>query len=271
VIWFVVALAALAGLRGMWSPCGLSMLTSLNPMAERSRGHGFAGSAAWYVAGALTGGAALGAGCAVAARLFELLDPSWTVRLALSAVVATVGFVSDSPVLRWSLPDHPRQVNERWLMLYRRWIYAGGFGAQIGCGFATYIMTAAVYTVAGLAVLTASPSSAMFICLVFAGVRGASILAAADLRTSQGLLRRAEWLDRTAGFSLHIVTVAQAAIAVAFALAWTPVAGAVVAAAAVLMTGLSIRTRRASEPTAPGHDPIDAIRVAAGGKAGVRA
>jgi hypothetical protein len=232
----------------MWSPCGLSMLTSLNPMAERSRGHHFAGSAAWYVAGALAGGAVLGAGCAALARAFELLHPSWTVRLALSALVATLGFVSDSPVVRWSLPDHPRQVNERWLSVYRRWIYAGGFGAQIGCGFATYIMTAAVYTVAGLAGLTADPLSAMLICLIFALVRGASILVAADLRTTERLVRRAEWLDGNAALSSHIVIVAQAVTAVAFAVACAPLAGAVIAAALVL-AGVSSLTR-ASAPLA---------------------
>ena len=51
----------------MWSPCGLSMLSSLNPVSEAARGNRFWLTAVWYVAGAVAGGALLGAGCAVAA------------------------------------------------------------------------------------------------------------------------------------------------------------------------------------------------------------
>ena len=62
-------LAVSAALRGMWSPCGLSMLSQLNPVTERGRGHRFALTAAWYVLGAVVGGAALGAAAPVGAWL----------------------------------------------------------------------------------------------------------------------------------------------------------------------------------------------------------
>ena len=56
VLAFVVA--AVAAARGMWSPCGLSMLSSLNPVSEQARGHRFWLTGCWYVAGAIAGGAA---------------------------------------------------------------------------------------------------------------------------------------------------------------------------------------------------------------------
>ena len=62
-----VAVATVAAVRGAWSPCGLSMLSSLNPVSERARGHRFWVTAAWYIAGAVLGGAVLGGGCALAA------------------------------------------------------------------------------------------------------------------------------------------------------------------------------------------------------------
>ena len=56
------------------------------------------------------------------------------------------------------LPINPRQVNELWLGKFRSWVYGVGFGWQIGVGFATYIMTAAVYLTVALAALTGRPA-----------------------------------------------------------------------------------------------------------------
>jgi hypothetical protein len=225
VVWFVIPLAVLAALRGMWSPCGLSMLTSLNPMAERSRGYRFATSAGWYISGAVIGAAVVGAVCAGGAWLLAQAGLSSPVRLGLGAAAALVGFASDARLFGRGLPDHPRQVNERWLLTYRRWIYAGGFGAQIGFGFATYIMTAAVYGLAVLAVLTANPSAALAIWLTFGLVRGFSILIAADLSTPQRLFARAERIDRSESASRRVLVWAQAVLGVALlAIWWLPAA-----------------------------------------------
>ena len=47
-----VAVAVAAAARSTWSPCGLSMLSSITPLAERSRGHRFGVTATWFVLGA---------------------------------------------------------------------------------------------------------------------------------------------------------------------------------------------------------------------------
>jgi hypothetical protein len=80
-------------------------------------------------------------------------------------------------------------VDERWLTRYRRWIYAGGFGVQIGTGFATYIMTAGVYLLAVLAVLPGDPRLGLLAGVVFALVRGAGIGLAATARDPERLQR----------------------------------------------------------------------------------
>jgi hypothetical protein len=249
MIWIAIGLAALAAIRGMWSPCGLSMLTSLNPMAERSRGYRFATSAGWYVAGALAGGATLGLGCALGAVGVAGIGWSASTRIVLAAGLALIGFASDARLFGRSLPDHPRQVNERWLRTYRRWLYASGFGAQIGFGFATYIMTAAVYVVAGLAVLTASPLAALLIGLSFGAVRGLSILVAADLNTSDRLLRRAERLDASAAWSQRALTVSQALVAITLLAAVYPIAAVVAALALTSFGALRLRRRQTSAAT----------------------
>ena len=193
---------AVAAVRGMWSPCGLSMLSSLNPVSERARGHRFWVTACWYVAGSVAGGALLGAGCALGAagfgRLGTVSTLVWTVALTGAAVAA----LSDARVGGWSLPMHPRQVDERWLLRYRRWIYAGGYGVQIGTGFATYIMTAGVYLTALLAILNGSAREALVAGLAFGLVRGASIAvagAAHDPERLRALLGRVEsWAPASA-------------------------------------------------------------------------
>src|SRR3954471_10362043 len=105
------AVACVAAVRGAWSPCGLSVLSSLNPVSERARGHRFWATAAWYVAGAALGGALLGAACAVppggVGRL-GLAGP-WTWAPALAGPVVAV--LSDTRVVGWALPDRPRQVD----------------------------------------------------------------------------------------------------------------------------------------------------------------
>ena len=247
-----VLVAAAAGVRGIWSPCGLSMLSALNPLSERGRGHRFAVTASWYAAGAVLGGGLLGGGCALAAVGVDRLhlDAGWTWVLVLAA--ATVAVASDSAVTRFALPVHPRQVDARWLTTYRRWIYAGGFGLQIGTGFATYIMTAGVYLTAVLAALTAGPGPALVVGLVFGAVRGLAILVAAPARTPEALRALMAAVDRSATTSLVCVTAVEAA---AGAFAAGVLGGPLAAAAAALVLGAATVAGRITVPGRLRHRP----------------
>jgi hypothetical protein len=237
VLVLALVAAVVAAVRGMWSPCGLSMLSSLNPVSESARGNRFWLTALWYLAGALVGGALLGAGCAVAASGYGRLSVAPTVMWTIVLVAALVAVASDSAVFGRSLPDHPRQVDERWLVKYRRWIYAAGYGVQIGAGFATYIMTAAVYLVALLAVLTGSPSAAFAVCLTFGAVRGLTILGAARARTPERLRSAHRRLASLAPASMRTCVALSAAVAVTagYVLAG-PVVAAIVAVLALVPT-----------------------------------
>jgi hypothetical protein len=238
MLTLALVVAVVAAVRGMWSPCGLSMLSSLNPVSERARGNRFWLTAVWYVAGAVVGGMALGVACASAAFGIGRLHLGTTVIWAFALAAALVAVASDTGVLGRSLPDHPRQVDERWLVRYRRWIYAGGYGVQIGTGFATYIMTAAVYLTVVLAVLSASPGQAFAVCVVFGAVRGLTILVAAAARTPEQLRATHLRLAALDGASLVAATVACAAAAVVagYALGGGGVALAVLAACAAAVT-----------------------------------
>ena len=241
VLTVALVVACAAAVRGLWSPCGLSMLSSLNPLSETARGHRFALTAAWYVLGAVVGGAVLGAGCAAAA--FGLaqagLSTAWTWALVLA--VAAVAVVSDSRVVPIALPVHPRQVDERWLVTYRRWIYAGGYGVQIGSGFATYIMSAAVYLTAALAVLTGRPADAFGVGLVFGLVRGLTVLVTVRARTPERLRGLLAGIDRLAEPSLRATAVVAAVVGTAAA--WALAGPAAATATAVCLGALATAPR----------------------------
>jgi hypothetical protein len=234
----LLIVAAVAAVRGMWSPCGLSMLSTLNPVSERARGHRFRATACWYLAGAVAGGAVLGAGCAVLAFGYGRLNPSEPVGWGLALGFAVLAVVSDARVGGWSLPIHPRQVDERWVDTYRRWLYASGYGVQIGSGFATYIMSAAVYLLALLAVLTGSPVQALAGGVAFGLVRGLTVLVAAAGHTPSSLREVMGRIDAWSGTSALVAAATCGAVAVVagWQLAGAPLAVAVALALTAVLT-----------------------------------
>ena len=173
LVLIALVIAVAAAVRSTWSPCGLSMLSTITPLAEQGRGHRFRSTASWFVVGAVVGGLTLGLGMAGLAAVVAVFDltprdaagPRHRPRCSSAAV-------SDSRLLGRQLPNHPRQVNERWLDQYRSWVYGAGFGWQIGVGLATYIMTAAVYALIVLGALTARPLVALALGVTFGLVRG---------------------------------------------------------------------------------------------------
>jgi len=237
----VLAIAAAA--RGVWSPCGLSMISAINPFSERSRGHRYWVTACWFVAGAVLGGALLGATVALAAAAWSLLPVPAAGTLAIAAGCCLVALVSDSPAVPAALPNHPRQVNERWLGRYRRWIYAAGFGLQIGSGFATYIMTAAVSLIAVLGVLSGSPVVAMLTGLLFGLVRGLAVLLSGTARDPAALRALHRRLDRLAPWSLRVVMAIEAAAAVLLGGLAAGIAGVVVMLFVIVGGGALAHTR----------------------------
>ena len=175
--------AAVAAARSTWSPCGLSMLSTITPVSERAKGNSYRSTAAWFVLGSTLGGATLGtAMAAVAAATHRIgLPPTGIGVLAVGAALIAAG--SDAGVLGFRVPIHRRQVNERWLDRYRPWVYGAGFGWQIGAGLATYITTAAVYLMVGLGALTADPAVALGVGTGFGALRGLAVLLTRHLTT----------------------------------------------------------------------------------------
>lgn len=253
--------AVVAGVRGTWSPCGLSMVSAINPFTEASRGNRYALTCAWFVAGAVLGGALTGAVAAgLALAVSPLVAAAPAVALAVALLAALVCLGSDAGVRLLRLPLLPRQVDEAWLDTYRRWIYAAGFGVQIGAGLTTYVMTAATYLLVVLAVLTGSWQWALGGCALFGFVRGLAVLLTVRARSPQALRALHRGLEHAGPWSLRAAVAWQLLLVVGLggvlagplgALAAGAVATLLLAGPARRALGQTRRQPSVTEPPAP--------------------
>jgi hypothetical protein len=168
------------------------MLSSIHPLGERARSNIWGTTVAAFAVGSMGAGAALGVLASIGGAATGLAaTPAMVPAIALS-IAATF------EVTRLPVPTPHRQVNERWIGTYRGWVYGLGFGAQLGAGFATYVVTwtvpALVLTIAWLG----DPALGAIIGAVFGFGRSVPVLAAG-------------WIDRPARLSLFNQRLAGAA------------------------------------------------------------
>lgn len=161
------------------------MLASITPLGERARGNRWTSTAALFIVACVAGGAALGAVLGALGSLM-LGDVATGWRLGLLGAALALGVAWE--LARGSVPGPRRQVNERWLDEYRRWIYATGFGAQLGVGVVTIVVTSAVYGVLAAALLSATPIAGAAIGAAAGAMRGATLLVGATATTPHGLV-----------------------------------------------------------------------------------
>ena len=168
------------------------MLASITPLGERARGNRWTTTAVLFIAASITAGAAVGAMLGLLGSLILAhVGIGW--RLGLLAAALALGVVWE--LRRGTVPGPRRQVNERWLDHYRRWIYASGFGAQLGVGVVTIVVTSAVYGVWAAALASAHPAAGAVIGAAAGAMRGATLLAGARTTTPQQLVRLHEFLS----------------------------------------------------------------------------
>ncbi len=249
-----------AAARSTWSPCGLSMLSTITPFGERGRGHRYGATVAWFVTGAAVGGATLGAVAAAGAAVVVAagLEGHDAVVAGVGAALAAGAAGVDAGLFGDVLPLIRRQVDDGWLARYRPWVYGAGFGWQIGTGLATYLMTASVLLVGFFAVLSGSPVAAVVVGTGFGLARGLTVLLTARAGTPSRLRDLHRRLDSAGPAVRWAVVGVQAGAAVALALVAggaTGPGGLLVAAALVaggaLAGGASARLRGAAACARP--------------------
>jgi len=261
ILAFLVAGAA--AVRSTWSPCGLSMLSTITPFGEHAKGHRYWATASWFILGATIGGLALGGVMALLAAMVAVIDPTPMTVGAIGLVSACVVLVSDAGLAGVRLPIHCRQVNERWLDAYRPWVYGAGFGFQIGTGVATYITTAAIYLTIAFGTLTGQPVTALVIGGVFGLARGLAVTLTRRVSTPSALLafhqRFAALRPRADGgvYAVLVVAVLVLAVAIGFVASLVVLVAVAVGTVGIRGTRRSQRTRGHSEGHTGAVEPRD--------------
>ncbi len=163
------------------------MLSSINPLGERSRHQGFWVTVGWYLLGSVMGGMAVGS----VSGLIGSALPSGTWRAIAVIAVSLIG--AGWEIAGRQPPSIHRQVDENWLAKYRGWVYGWGFGFQLGLGVVTIVTTASVYTTIALAMLSGSVVFGAIIGGIFGLARAVAIFLVAragDPSTLRRVLRQ---------------------------------------------------------------------------------
>lgn len=165
--------AFVAGVTGAWSPCGFSMVETLGSRRAHAGGRVVATSCATFAGGALAGGAitftalaALGSALGGAGSATALVA---AVAIALAAALGEALGVRIVPQIR-------RQVPEPWRRTLPLPLAAGLYGVLLGLGFTTFVLTLAVWALAGVAVAIGDVQAGLLIGLGFGAGRALPVV-----------------------------------------------------------------------------------------------
>lgn len=169
----LVLTAFVAGVTGAWSPCGLSMVETLGSATARVGIRGVRLSAATFALGALAGGvvtfATLGA-------LGQLLHAGGEgIALAAAVAIALLAALGEALGVR-VVPQIRRQVPEPWRRVMPLPLASGLYGILLGLGFTTFVLTLAVWALAGISVAIGSPLAGLLIGLGFGAGRALPVV-----------------------------------------------------------------------------------------------
>ncbi len=199
------------------------------------------------------GGASIGLLAAVGALGIGALDLSITARCTIAFALAVGTAAVDLGAFGIELPIFKRQVNDAWLRRYRGWAYGAGFGWQIGFGVATYIMTAGILLMVGLAVLTASPFQALLIGTTFGIVRGSAVFVGRSATSPAALGQIHATLERYAPVSRAAAALVQVVAASALVLCGPAGPARTVLAASLVPAALAVGWLRSRSTVRQAH------------------
>jgi hypothetical protein len=185
----LIALALLAGVTGTWSPCGLSTIETL------CVGGVHRGGRVLSLATSLAFGLGALVGAIVTFGLLALLGALLHTGVgglgaAVAVAIAVAAALLEATGTR-VFPQVRRQVPEPWRRRMPIGLAAGLYGVLLGLGFTTFVMSFAVWALAGIALALGSPQVGLLVGLGFGAGRALPVVALApiaDLRSGRRVL-----------------------------------------------------------------------------------
>ena len=191
----LIAAALAAGVTGAWSPCGFSMVETLAPHGYARRLRTCLVACATFALGALAGGAITFGGLALAGAALGAGGPA---ALGAAAVVAVAAAVAEARGLRIA-PQIRRQVPEAWRRVLPVPLAAAGYGVLLGLGFTTFVLSFAVWALAGASVALGDPALGLAMGVAFGAGRALPVAALAPFAaTDRGAAITAAMCERPA-------------------------------------------------------------------------
>jgi hypothetical protein len=163
----LIPAALVAGVTGAWSPCGLSMVDTLAPHGYARRLRTSLAACLTFALGALAGGAITFGGLALVGAALGAGGPA---ALGVAAVVAVAATVAEARGLRIA-PQIRRQVPEAWRRVLPVPLAAAGYGVLLGLGFTTFVLSFAVWALAGASIALGDPALGAAMGLAFGAGR----------------------------------------------------------------------------------------------------
>ena len=165
--------AFVAGVTGAWSPCGFSMVETLGSRRAHAGGRVVLTSCATFALGALAGGAITFT--ALAALGGVLGGAGSEAALVVAATVALSCAIGELRGVR-IVPQIRRQVPEPWRRTMPLPLAAGLYGVLLGLGFTTFVLTLAVWALAGISVAIGDVQAGLLIGLGFGAGRALPVV-----------------------------------------------------------------------------------------------
>jgi hypothetical protein len=164
--------ALVAGVAGAWSPCGFSMVDTIGTALGDARRATMVLATATFTLGALAGGAATFGGLAAVG---SLLGGSSDLRDALACALALAAALADWRGVRIA-PQIRRQVPERWRWIMPLPLACGLYGLLLGLGFTTFVLSFAVWALAGISFAADSVALGVLVGVAFGLGRALPVL-----------------------------------------------------------------------------------------------
>jgi hypothetical protein len=176
--------ALVAGIAGAWSPCGFSMVDTIGTALGDARRGVMILATATFTIGAVAGGVATFGGLALLGGL--LGHGAADLRDALAGALALAAALADWRGWRIA-PQIRRQVPERWRWIMPLPVACGLYGLLLGLGFTTFVLSFAVWALAGISFAAGSATFGVAIGAAFGAGRALPVLwIAPRLRSERG-------------------------------------------------------------------------------------
>lgn len=156
--------ALLIGLTGAWSPCGFSMVETIGLSGGEGKRRTTIAACGTFTVGAIAGGVATFGVLALTGELVH--GVGGRVAYLIAAGVALAAAVAEGRGTRIA-PQIRRQLPERWRWTMPMPLAGALYGALLGLGFTTFVLTFGVWALAGISFALGDPAAGLLIGAAF--------------------------------------------------------------------------------------------------------